>query len=62
MIGAKVELVRAQGCIKIDEPGKEYTIKEVKFRVSLDGKILTIIRLEELPDAIFTWKDLRWVG
>ena len=35
-----------------------YTIGDIYFRVSLDGKTITIIRLRELPDLFFTWKDL----
>lgn len=35
-----------------------YTIDDIYFRVSLDGKTITIIRLRELPDLFFTWKDL----
>ena len=35
-----------------------YTIEDIYFRVSLDGKTITIIRLRELPDLFFTWKDL----
>ena len=35
-----------------------YTIGDIYFRVSLDGKTITVIRLRELPDLFFTWKDL----
>lgn len=35
-----------------------YTIEDIYFRISLDGKVITIIRLKELPDHFFTWKDL----
>ena len=38
-----------------------YTIDNIYFRVSLDGKTITIIRLRELPDLFFTWKDLEVV-
>ena len=38
-----------------------YTIDDIYFRVSLDGKTITIIRLRELPDLFFTWKDLEVV-
>ena len=34
------------------------TIKDIYFRVSLDGKTITIIELEEFPGYFFTWKDL----
>ena len=38
-----------------------YTIGDIYFRVSLDGKTITVIRLRELPDLFFTWKDLEVV-
>lgn len=44
--------------------GKEFssgvtcTIKDIYFRVSLDGKTITIVELEEYPGYFFTWKDL----
>lgn len=36
----------------------EFTVEDIYFRISLDGKAITIIRLKELPDLFFTWKDL----
>lgn len=38
-----------------------FTIEEIYFRISLDGKTITVIKLRELPDKIFTWKDLEVV-
>lgn len=35
-----------------------FTIEDIYFRVSLDGKTITVIRLKEFPDLFFTWKDL----
>ena len=35
-----------------------HTISDVYFRVSTDGKAITIIKLSDLPEGIFTWKDL----
>ena len=34
------------------------TISDIYFRISTDGKAITIIRLSEYPDLFFTWKDL----
>lgn len=34
------------------------TIEDIYFRVSVDGKTITVIRLKEYPDLFFTWKDL----
>lgn len=35
-----------------------HTIEDIYFRVTTDGKTITIIRLKDMPDCIFTWKDL----
>ncbi len=35
-----------------------HTIEDIYFRVTTDGKTITVIRLKDLPDCIFTWKDL----
>ena len=35
-----------------------HTIEDIYFRVTTDGKTITIIRLQGMPDSIFTWKDL----
>lgn len=35
------------------------TITDIYFKVSVDGKTITIIRLKEFPECVFTWKDLR---
>lgn len=37
------------------------TIKDIYFRISLDGKTITVIELVEYPGKIFTWKDLEIV-
>lgn len=34
------------------------TIENIYFRVSLDGKTITVIELAEMPGKIFTWRDL----
>ena len=35
-----------------------YTIEDIYFRITTDGKTITVIEIEELPGYIFTWKDL----
>lgn len=35
-----------------------HTISDVYFRITTDGKTITIIRLQDMPDCLFTWKDL----
>lgn len=39
-----------------------YTIKDIIFRVSMDGKTISVVILEENPDIFFTWKDLEVIG
>ena len=39
-----------------------YTIKDIYFRISNDGKTITVIELLELPGMFFTWKDLHVRG
>ena len=34
------------------------TIEDIYFRISIDGKVITVIRLKEYSDLFFTWKDL----
>lgn len=34
------------------------TIEDIYFRISIDGKVITVIRLKEYPELFFTWKDL----
>ena len=38
------------------------TIKDIYFRISVDGKVITVIELNEHPGMIFTWKDLKIEG
>lgn len=38
-----------------------YTIDDIYFRVSLDGKVITLVALREMPGKFFTWKDLEIV-
>ena len=60
LIGAKVSVKSLPvsnffGCF--DGSGYK-TIKNIYFRISIDGKTITVIELEEYPDKIFTWRDL----
>lgn len=59
IIGKKVKLLRSQGwrgAIKSCE--KSYTISDVYFRISLDGKVICCVLVEGLPDNIFTLSDI----
>lgn len=65
MIGAKcyIRSVSAMNGWRWDENaiGKEYTVKEIGFRISVDGKCFTIVVLDGIDDRIFTLKDLEFV-
>ena len=65
MIGAKcyIRSVSAMNGWRWDEDaiGKEYTVKEIGFRISVDGKCFTIVVLDGIDDRIFTLKDLEFV-
>lgn len=65
MIGAKcyIRSVSAMNGWRWDESaiGKEYTVKEIGFRISVDGKCFTIVVLDGIDDRIFTLKDLEFV-
>lgn len=61
LIGAKVRIssLPISNFFKCFSSNTDYfTIKDIYFRISLDGKTITIIELEEYPDKFFTWKDL----
>lgn len=40
----------------------EFIVDSVDFRISLDGKAITVVKLKGLDDYIFTLKDLIFVG
>jgi hypothetical protein len=37
-------------------------VKKLQRRISNDGKVITIILLDQFPDYFFTWKDLEVIG
>lgn len=64
VIGAKVRIQSLPvsnffGCM--NSTTDFYTISDIYFRISLDGKTITVIELEEYPGRFFTWKDLEVV-
>ena len=59
--GVKVKSMPVSNFIAIDSEAT-YTIEDIYFRVSLDGKIITIVKLKEIPGAFFTLRDLELVG
>lgn len=42
--------------------GSKFIVDSIDFRISLDGKAITVVKLKGLDDYIFTLKDLIFVG
>ena len=38
------------------------TIKDINFRISNEGKAITIITLDQFPEYTFGWKDIEVIG
>lgn len=59
IIGKKVKLLRSQGWRGEAKPWKKegYTVEDVYFRISLDGKVIVCVLLKEL-NGVFTLPDL----
>lgn len=61
LIGAKVRissLTMQNGWMLKEPERKEYTVKDIGFRVTVDGKCRTIITLNEVEDRTFSLKDI----
>jgi hypothetical protein len=60
LIGAKVRIVSTTigNFNQFSAIEDDYTIKDIYFRVSVDGKTITLVELEGLEDQYFTFKDL----
>ena len=41
---------------------KEYTVGDIGFRITVDGKCRTIITLEEVEDRTFSLKDIEIIS
>lgn len=63
LIGAHVRVNSMPGInfSAFQDADKVCTISDIYFRVTLDGKTTTIIKLAEYPKLIFTWRDLEIV-
>ena len=58
LIGAKVRVKSMPISNFYNGVFGDCTIEDIYFRISIDGKVITVIRLKEHPDLFFTWKDL----
>lgn len=64
LIGSKVKIKSASmqnGFHWTKDTNQLFTISEIGFRVSIDGKCHTIISLAEITDRTFTLKDIEIV-
>lgn len=59
IIGKKVKLLRSQGWRGQVKPWQKegYTVDDVYFRISLDGKVIVCVLLKEVK-GVFTLPDL----
>lgn len=64
LIGAKVRIssISASSGLFAFDSQSLYTISDIKFRMSRKGKSITSIYIKEIPDKIFTWKDLEIIS
>ena len=65
LIDAKVRVKSSStgnfmSCFNFDS-SKLVTIRDIYFRISMDGKAFTVIEIKELPGKVFLWKDLEIV-
>lgn len=63
LIGATVFIKSSPSCnfFSLKDASKEYTIKNIYVKISLDGKAITVIEIEGIPGKVFTWRDLEIV-
>lgn len=65
IIGAKVKIASIPAMAfsgKVDF-SRTYTLKDIEFRVSLDGKVVSLVKLEEFPDEPpLTLKDIEVIS
>lgn len=64
LIGAKVKVKSASmqnGFHRVKDINQLFTVSDIGFRISIDGKCHTIISLAEITDRTFTLKDIEIV-
>lgn len=65
LLGAKVKIgsVTMQNShLGEEQPTEVYTIEEIGFRISLDGKCYAIVSLKEIEDKTYKLSDLIYVS
>lgn len=60
LLGAKVKIksLAVSNLFYTFNTSDNCTIKDIHFRVSIDGKTITIVELDQYPGKVFTWRDL----
>ena len=60
MIGAKVYIksMPVSNFFNCQNAGNLFTIKNIYFRITTDGKAITVVELSEIPGKVFTLKDI----
>ena len=60
LIGARVRVrsLPVSNFIYNFDADQLFTISNIYIRISMDGKAITVIELDESPGHVFTWKDL----
>lgn len=63
LIGATVYIKSSPSCnfFSLKDATKEYVIKDIYVKISLDGKAITVIEIDGIPGKVFTWRDLEIV-
>ena len=61
LIGAKVQVksLQVSNFFNCFNSSDICTIKNIYFRISLDGKAITVIELDQYPGKVFLWRDLQ---
>ena len=63
MLGAKVRVrsIGINNLFNCPDSNSLSTVKDIIFRISIDGKVIPLVELYEYPDKVFIWKDLEVV-
>lgn len=63
MLGAKVRVrsIGINNLFNCPDSNSLSTVKDIIFRISIDGKVIPLVELYEYPDKVFIWRDLEVV-
>ena len=63
LLGASVyikSLTMGNGRMWNKDGRKEYKVEDISFRISTDGKCITVLKLSDCPGKTFTLKDIEF--